>query len=37
MQQCIGRGRWDDMCKRLPNFYACTGNAVALTDKAWRW
>jgi hypothetical protein len=35
MSQCIGPGRWNDLCKKDPKLYACTGNAVALTDKGW--
>ena len=33
MWQCIGKGRWDEMCKRDAKLYACTGDAPKLTDR----
>lgn len=37
MSQCIGPGRWSQMCKLYPSLFACTGDAAALTDKARGW
>ncbi|KAI8465277.1 MAG: Ctr copper transporter family-domain-containing protein [Monoraphidium minutum] len=35
MWQCMGPGRWDEMCRKDPTLYACVGDAPALTDKGW--
>ncbi len=35
MSQCIGAGRWSEMCKRDPKLYLCAGDATKLTDKGW--